>query len=77
MTVEDLNKYVNEDSVRGELTRELLCINSDYTNGKINAKTRDELYASIENGFQAENVHNNEQTAKFIRTAVYALMQVV
>jgi hypothetical protein len=77
MNVEDLNKYVNEESVRGELTRELLAIHSDYTNGKINAKTRDELYASIENGFQAENAHDNEQISKFIRTAVYALMQVV
>jgi hypothetical protein len=55
----------------------LLGIHSDYSNGKINAKTRDELYASIENGFQAENAHDNEQTSKFIRTAVYALMQVV
>ena len=77
MTVEDLNKYVNEASVRGELTRELLGIHSDYTNGKIDAKTRDELYLSVENGFQAEDTHADEQTSKFIRTAVYALMQVV
>tara|TARA_R100001079_G_C4443576_1_gene150099 strand:+ start:1530 stop:1763 length:234 start_codon:yes stop_codon:yes gene_type:complete len=77
MTVEELNKYVNEESVRGELTRELLGVHSDYTNGKINAKVRDELLLSIENGFHAEDAHANEQTAKFIRSAVYALMQVV
>jgi len=77
MTVEELNRYVNEDSVRGELTRELLEVHSDYTNGKIDAKVRDELLLSIENGFQAEDAHADEQTAKFIRSAVYALMQVV
>tara|TARA_R100001591_G_scaffold102832_1_gene109930 strand:+ start:848 stop:1081 length:234 start_codon:yes stop_codon:yes gene_type:complete len=77
MNVEDLNKYVNEESVRGDLTRQLLEVHSDYTNGKINAKIRDELLLSIENGFQAEDTHKNEQTAKFLRSAVYALMQVV
>jgi len=77
MNIEDLNKYVNEESVRGELTRELLGVHSDYTNGKIDSKVRDELLLSIENGFQAEDTHENEQTAKFLRSAVYALMQVV
>tara|TARA_R100000657_G_C4539148_1_gene16335 strand:- start:212 stop:445 length:234 start_codon:yes stop_codon:yes gene_type:complete len=77
MNVEDLNKYVNEESVRGDLTRQLLEVHSDYTNGKINAKIRDQLLLSIESGFKAEDTHADEQTAKFLRSAVYALMQVV
>jgi hypothetical protein len=33
--MDDLVKYINEDSVRGELAREFSEIVSDYHNGKI------------------------------------------
>ena len=77
MNVEDLNKYVNDDSVKGELTRELLGVLSDYKNDKINFKTKDDLVRSISEGFEAEKDLKDEETAKFLRQAVYALLKVV
>ena len=43
MNVEDLNEYVNEDSVKGKLTRELLEILADFKNGIIDIKIFHEI----------------------------------
>ena len=77
MNVEDLNEYVNEESVRGELTREMLGILSDFENKKIDKETKDMLIRSVEQGFHAEDAHSDEQTSKFLRKAVDALLTVV
>tara|TARA_R100001591_G_scaffold107414_1_gene116336 strand:- start:136 stop:369 length:234 start_codon:yes stop_codon:yes gene_type:complete len=77
MNVEDLNKYVNEDSVRGELTRELLGVLSDYKNDKIDFKTKDDLVKSIHEGFRAEEDFKDEQTARYLKQAVDALLKIV
>ena len=77
MIVEDLNEFVNEDSVKGELTRELLGILGDFKNGKIDKETKDMLVQSVEQGFKAEENHADEQTSKFLRKAVETLLSVV
>ena len=77
MIVEDLNEFVNEDSVKGELTRELLDILADFKNGRIDIDAKNELVKSVEEGFKAENAHADEQTAKFLRKAVETLLSVV
>jgi len=77
MNVEDLNEFVNEDSVKGELTRELLDILADFKNGRIDKETKDMLVQSVEQGFHAEDAHANEQTSKFLRKAVETLLLVV
>ena len=77
MNVEDLNEYVNEDSVKGELTRELLDILADFKNGRIDIDTKNELVKSVEEGFHAEDAFADEQTAKFLKQAVTVLLGVV
>ena len=77
MSVEYLNKYVNDDSVKGELTRELLGVLSDYKNDKISFKTKDDLVRSIYEGFEAEKDLKDEQNAKFLKQAVDVLLKVV
>ncbi len=70
MNIEDLNEYVNEQSIRGKLTRELLGVLSDFQSGKIDASTKKDLCDSIEAGFHAEDACVDEQTSKFLRKAV-------
>ena len=70
MNIEDLNEYVNEQSIRGKLTRELLDVLSDFQSGKIDVSTKKDLCESIEAGFHAEDACVDEQTSKFLRKAV-------
>ena len=70
MNIEDLNEFVNEQSIKGKLTRELLGVLSDFQNGKIDASAKKDLCESIEAGFHAEDACVDEQTSKFLRKAV-------
>ena len=47
MNIEDLNEYVNEQSIRGKLTRELLDVLSDFQSGKIDVSAKKDLCESI------------------------------
>jgi len=77
MNIEDLNEFVNEQSTKGELTRELLGILSDYNNGKFDDKTKNELCKSVEAGFHAEDASADEQTSKFLRQAVEVVTAII
>ena len=53
--MDDLVKYINEDSVRGELAREFSEIVSDYHNGKITIEEKkDEAVTEAEGGNKTE-----------------------
>ena len=77
MNVEDLNEYVNEDSVKGKLTRELLEILADFKNGRIDIDTKNDLVKSVEESFHAEDAFADEQTSRFLKQAVTVLLGVV
>ena len=77
MNVEDLNEYVNEDSVKGKLTRELLEILADFQNGRIDVEIKNKLIRSVEEGFHAEDAFADEQTSRYLKQAVKMLVGIV
>ncbi len=53
-------QYVNEQSIRGDLARELLGIMSDYESGNINAEDRSELLHEVMASYQASDLARDE-----------------
>jgi hypothetical protein len=62
-------KYINEASVRGELAREFSGIISDYENGRITAKEKQDLIEAVVAGFKASQAAKDEETVKWVANA--------
>lgn len=70
MTLDDLNQYVNEDSVKGELAREFLGVIADYQAGTISKEDKDQLVEQIAQSFQNNRVADDEENVRWIANAV-------
>lgn len=70
MTLDDLNQYVNEDSVKGELAREFLGVIADYQAGTISKEDKDQLVEQIAQSFQNNRVADDEESVRWIANAV-------
>lgn len=70
MTLDDLNQYVNEDSVKGELAREFLGVIADYQAGAISKEDKDQLVEQIAQSFQNNRVADDEENVRWIANAV-------
>ena len=53
-------QYVNEQSIRGDLARELLGIISDYEAGNISAEDKSELLHEVMSSYQASDLAKDE-----------------
>lgn len=53
-------QYVNEQSIRGDLARELLGIMSDYESGTISADDKSELLHEVMASYQASDLARDE-----------------
>ena len=53
-------QYVNEQSIRGDLARELLGIMSDYESGTISAEDKSELLHEVMVSYQASDLARDE-----------------
>ena len=53
-------QYANEQSIRGDLARELLGIMSDYESGTISAEDKSELLHEIMASYQASELAKDE-----------------
>ena len=53
-------QYVNEESIRGDLARELLGIMSDYKSGTISAEDKSELLHEVMSSYQASDLARDE-----------------
>ena len=53
-------QYVNEQSIRGDLARELLGIMSDYESGTISAEDKSELLHEVMASYQASELAKDE-----------------
>ena len=53
-------QYVNEQSIRGDLARELLGIISDYESGTISAEDKSELLHDVMASYQASDLARDE-----------------
>jgi hypothetical protein len=53
-------QYVNEQSIRGDLARELMGIVSDYETGSISAEDKSELLHEVMASYQASELAKEE-----------------
>ena len=53
-------QYVNEQSIRGDLARELLGIMSDYESGTISVEDKSELLHEVMASYQASDLAKDE-----------------
>ena len=53
-------QYINEESIRGDLARELLGIISDYESGTISAEDKSELLHEVMASYQASDLARDE-----------------
>ncbi len=75
--MDDLVKYINEDSVRGELAREFSEIVSDYHNGKITIEEKNDLADAIVAGFKASQVTSDEEVMRWVANVSKVVIAVV
>lgn len=75
--MDDLVKYINEDSVRGELAREFSGIISDYNNGKITVEEKNDLVEAVVAGFKASQVTSDEEVMRWVANASRVVSAVV
>ena len=77
MNIDEIVKYINEDTSRGELAREFQGIISDYQAGTISADEKNELVVSVVAGFEATDASSDEETIKWVATAASVVLAVV
>ena len=77
MNIDEIVKYINEDTSRGELAREFQGIISDYQAGTISADEKNELVVSVVAGFEATDASSDEETIKWVATAASVVSAVV
>lgn len=76
MTIDDLNQYVNDDSVRGDLAREFLGVIADYQAGTISREDKDQLVEQIAQSFQNNRLADDEESVRWIANAVSLVVSV-
>jgi len=75
--LEELNQYINEDSVTGQLARELREIMADYQSGGLTAKDKDDLIKEIIDIRAANDLAGDEENYKLIYAIGMGLLSVV
>lgn len=75
--MEEINQYINEESVRGDLARELAGVVSDFQAGTISAQEKQELVDAIVEGFEIADTADKEQTMRWLVSAASVVSAVV
>lgn len=75
--MEEINQYINEESIRGDLARELAGIVSDFQAGTINAQEKQELVDGIVEGFELADNADKEDTMRWLVSAASIVSAVV
>ena len=77
MTLDDLNQYVNEDSIRGDLARELIGIISDYQSGTISHEEKSELVEQLKAAYLNSQLIEDEENVRLISNALSLVVSIV
>jgi len=77
MNIDEIVKYVNEESPRGELAREFQGIISDFQAGTITLEEKNDLVVAVVAGFEAADVSRDEETMRWVVTAASVVSAVV
>lgn len=75
--MDDILKYINEESPRGELARELQGIIADYQSGTISLEDKNDLVNAVVEGFKATKASSDEDTMRWIVSAASVVAAVV
>ena len=76
MTIDDLNQFVNEESIRGDLARELLGVISDYQAGTISLDDKNQLVEQIGQAYQNSELANDEKNVRWLAGALSLVVSV-
>lgn len=63
--MDEIVQYVNEQSIRGDLARELLGIINDYQAGTITKEDKDALVNEILSAYHANGLAEDENTLRW------------
>ena len=63
--MDEIVQYVNEQSIRGDLARELLGIINDYQSGTISKDDKDALVNEIISAYHANGLAEDENTLRW------------
>jgi hypothetical protein len=77
MNLDDIVQYINEDSIRGDLSRELAGIISDYHAGAITVEDKELLVNEVLNAFQAQNLAEDEVMLRWAVSAATLVTSIV
>lgn len=75
--MDEITKYVNEESVRGDLARELAGIIADYQAGTINAQEKNELTNAIVESYKADQLAGDEVMLRWAVSAATIVAGIV
>lgn len=75
--MDEITQYINENSPRGELARELMGVVADYQAGTINAQEKEEITNAIVESYKADQLANDEVTLRWAVTAATLVAGIV
>lgn len=64
--MDEIQSFLNEDSVKGEIARELNGILSDYESGTLTLEEKNELVESVVQTFKNSNNASDEVTLRWV-----------
>lgn len=75
--MEEIIQYINEESIRGDLARELAGIISDYQAGTISAGDKEQLVNGVLASYQAHGLSEDEVMWRWAINAATIAVSVV
>lgn len=77
MNLDEITQYINEESVRGEIARELSGIISDYQAGTISLDEKNSLIEGVVEAFKVSENASDEVTVRWLVSIASVAVQFV
>ena len=77
MNLDEITQYINEESVRGEIARELSGIISDYQAGTISLDDKNSLIEGVVEAFKVSENASDEVTVRWLVAIASVAVQFV
>lgn len=75
--MDDITQYINEESIRGDIARELAGIISDYQSGTITSEEKEQLVNASLQVYEENGVAENEVMWRWAISAATVAVSVV
>lgn len=70
MSLESIETYKDEESIRGDIARELIGIINDYQAGSLTKEEKDELVEQVSQTYLNTTILEDEETARWFSNVV-------